>query len=181
MGNDIAKKIEDNLATFNALSYSDKKFVTGITLGEEDKIELVKRVYFIEDDDKAEIKVMTTLARKEIQNAVNEFNAIQVNLFKAKILNRGEEAIDKQVSIMRDGTDESDQLKAASNISKLGLDIVKEENKKSLNKHLKIIIENPGMVQISVDKETIANSFMNNEKEIIDAEIIEEVEEVIKK
>ena len=179
MANDIAKKIEDNLATFNALSYSDKKFVTGITLGEEDKITLVKRVYYIEDDDKAEIKVMTTLARKEIKSAINEFNAIQVNLFKAKILNRGEEAIDTQVEIMRDGLEESNRLKAASNISKLGLDIVKEENKKNENKGLKIIIENPGQITLNIDKETIASSFMNSGKEIIDAEIVE-VEEVEK-
>ena len=179
MSNDIVKKVEDNLSTFNSLGYFDKKFVVGITLGEKNKKELVKEIYRIEDDEEAEIKIMTTLARKEINDSINEFNAIQTNLFKAKILSRSGEALDKQVDIMRDGLEEANQLKAASNISKLGLDIVKEENKKNENKTMRIIVENSGSVNINFGSEQISKSFIPKEEDIIEGEIvIEEIEEV---
>ncbi len=123
---------------------------------------------------------MTTLARKDISNAISEFNSIQLGLFKAKIINKSEEAIDKQVHIMRNGIEEQNRLKAANNISKLGMDVVKEETKKNENRSMKIIIENPGSVKIDFGSDQIAKSFMNIKKEdIIDAEI-EEIEEVKK-
>jgi hypothetical protein len=182
MENKLTKKLDDNLTKFNSLNYNDKAFTRSIVIGDLSKVEIVRKIYGIEDDVEADIKAMTSLAKPEIQGAIAELNKIQMSLMKAKMLNMSDEAFDEMQNIMRNGIEESNRLKAASTISKIGIDLVKEEEKKNPNVAMKIIIENPsGDININFGADKVMESFGNIEtvEEVKEEKIIEgEFEEV---
>lgn len=180
--NEIESKVETTLTTFNALPILDKKFVRGIVTEKKDRIKYVMNLYNLNSESDADIKLMTLLGRNDIKQAMSEISSIQIAMFESSVLYKSEAAVNKMFDLMENSIDDEVQLKAATQVSKLGMEIVKEKSRKNENKTMKVIIENPSAdVNINIggfSKEQVGNSFIPQEETVvIDAEIVPEEEE----
>ena len=174
MTSDLENKVDAKLAKFNALNYKDKKFVRQIALGDRNKAEVAKDVYNLKTLEEGDIKAMTTMSRVDIAGALREINVLQATLLKSRILHMGDEALDKVYHLMINAEKESNRLKAATTITKMGVDLIKESEKNNPKDQMKLIINNPsGNVNVNFDSQKIMDSFANDDNDdddIIDAD-----------
>lgn len=175
--NEIEEKVDHLLDTaLGKCNLKEQQFVSRFILG-EDPLTVIKDVYRIQDDAMAKIKQLTLLAIPEVSKAISELQKSFSIVIKAKMNNMLPEALDIMGEAMNKKIKDDPyfNVNVAKDVAKMGLDLMKEDNRKSPGEGMTIKIDNV-TVNSAVAADRITAAFMGKKPEVIDAEIVEDDE-----